>query len=142
MNGAVDAFARMVVLDSTNVRRWTVLANAEAMAGNGPGARIAYERAIALGSTDPEVHTNCAIVLFAGGDVDGALVRVREAVALDTLDATAAYTYGQMLVEGKADMRAALPWFERALRLDPANHHAQSYVDRCRAALGDAAPHH
>lgn len=142
MTGAVDAFARMVVLDSTNVRRWTVLANAEAMAGNGPGARIAYERAIALGSTDPEVHTNCAIVLFAGGDVDAALLRAREAVTLDTLDAAAAYTYGQMLVEGKADMRAALPWLERALRLDPTNHHAQLYVDRCRAALGVAAPHH
>ncbi len=141
-NGAVEAFARMVVLDSTSARRWTVLANAEAMAGNAPAARLAYERAIALGNTDPETHTNLAIVLFAGGDVDAALTRIREAVALDTLDATAAYTYGQMLVEGKADMRAALPWFERALRLDPTDHHAQSYMDRCRAALGATSRHH
>jgi hypothetical protein len=139
VSGAVEAFARMVVLDSTNARRWTVFANAEAIAGNAPGARIAYEKAIALGSVDPEAHTNLAIVLFAGGDVDAALDRIRAAVALDTLDATAAYTYGQMLFEGKRDMRGALPWFERALRLDPNDHHAQSYADRCRAALGGSS---
>ena len=140
VHGAVDAFARMVVLDSTNARRWTVLANAEAIAGNGPAARIAYEKAIAWGSVDPETHTNLAIVLFAGGDVDAALGRIRTAVALDTLDATAVYTYGQMLFEGKRDMQGALPWFERALHLDPRNHHARSYADRCRAALGVASP--
>jgi tetratricopeptide (TPR) repeat protein len=136
LSGAAEAFARCVALDSANARRWTVLGNTHAMQGNAPGARLAYERAIALGSTDEEVRMNLGIMLFRQGDTDAAVRRLQEAVALDSTDANASCTLGQMLVEGKGDMRGALPWFERALRLDPGNRKARAYADRCRSVLG------
>lgn len=139
LSGAAEAFARCVALDSTNARRWTVLGNAQAMQGNAPGARKAYERAIALGSADHEVRMNLGIMLFRQGDVDAAVRRLQEAVALDSADANAACTLGQMLVEGKGDVRGALPWFERALRLDPENRRARAYADRCRPASGPSS---
>ncbi len=132
--GAVAAFAQSAALDSTNARRWTVLANAEAMTGDLPGARLAYERAIRLGSADPEVHMNLGVMLFRQGDIDGALGRLQEAAAMDSTDPDVTFTLGEMLVEGKGDLRGALPWFERTLRLDPGYRHARAYADRCRAA--------
>jgi len=136
LSGAAEAFARCVALDSTNARRWTILGNTQAMQGNAPGARLAYERAIALGSADGEVRMNLGIMLFRQGDTDGAVRRLQEAVALDSTDVNAVCTLGQMLVEGKGDMQGALPWFERALRLEPGNRKARAYADRCRSAPG------
>ena len=140
--GAADAYARCVVLDSTNARRWTLFANIEGLQGNIAVARDAYERAIALGSLDPEVYLNLGIILYDQGDLDAGLREVGEAAAMDSLDPVVSFTLGRMLFEGRGDMQRALPWFERTIRLDPADSIARSFADRCRARIEATAPTH
>lgn len=141
MEGAVDAYARLVLLDSTNARRWTLLAGAQAVLGDTPGAQGSYERAAALGSRDPEVFVNLGIILYNQGDPAAATARLREAVACDTLDPAAAFTLGRMMLEGLRDPAGALPWFERTVHLDPAHTQARDLAERCRKAVPAVEPH-
>jgi tetratricopeptide (TPR) repeat protein len=115
--GAADAYAQCVVLDSMNARRWTLLANAATMSGN-PIAQSSYERAIALGSEDPEVYLNLGILRFLSGEVREGIRLAQDAAERDSLNATIAYTLGRMYEDGVRDTLSALPWFLRAVELD------------------------
>ncbi|MCC6398380.1 MAG: hypothetical protein IT282_15305 [Bacteroidetes bacterium] len=128
--GAADAYAQCVVLDSMNARRWTLLANAAAMSGN-PIAQTSYEKAIALGSEDAEVYLNLGILRYRSGDVREGIRFAREAAARDTLNATIAYTLGRMYEDGARDSLSALPWFLRAVELDSALGDAYKRATEC-----------
>jgi len=81
-------------------------------------AGAAYNRAMALGRTNPDLWVDIARFRSASGDQAGATNAVDEAVRLDPVNVRALQYRGELL-RFQFGLGAALPWFERALQLDP-----------------------
>ncbi len=133
--GAGSAYAQCVVLDSTNARRWVLLANAGAAAGDTSTARAAFERAIHLGTADPEAYLNLGVLRYHAGDMDQGIRLVRDAIALDTTQTLSLYTLGRMYQDGVRDTLAALHWYTRVLRMDSSHAGARMRAAECRRSL-------
>ena len=133
--GAAEAYSQCVVLDSTNARRWMLLAGAAASAGNTAAARSAYERAVRLHVGDPDAYLNLGILLFNEGDVKGGIRMVQDAVARDTTNVVSTFALGRMYQDGARDPEAALAWFARTLQLDSGHAEARARSVECLHSL-------
>jgi tetratricopeptide (TPR) repeat protein len=136
---ATELFARCVMLDSTNARRWVQLAGTIANAGDAPSALRAYERALALGTNDPMAHLNAGILKYQLGRTAEGLAMVRQSVERDSTSASAALTLGTMLLQGGRSDEEALGWLERAERLDPSLEQARKLSMLCRSRIAAAS---
>ncbi|VWX57667.1 tetratricopeptide repeat protein [Sphingorhabdus sp. 109] len=81
-------------------------------------AGAAYNRAIELDGKNPDLWVDIARFRFRSGDQAGATNAVDEAVKLDPVNVGALQYRGE-LMRFQFGLGAALPWFERALELDP-----------------------
>ena len=133
--GAASAYAQCVVLDSTNARRWMLLANAAASAGDNGAARSAYQRAVDLRTDDPDAYLNLGILRYNAGDVSGGIHLVLEAFTRDSTRALIPFTIARMYQDGVHDPGAALPWFSRTLLLDSTHAEALARKDGCLQSL-------
>jgi len=133
--GAADAYAQCVVLDSTNARRWLLLANAAVTAGNTGSARLAYERAVALHTDDADAYLNLGILRYNAGDVREGIHLVLEAFSRDSTRALIPFTLARMEQDGAQDPAAALPWLSRTLILDSTHAEARTRQAECLRRL-------
>lgn len=111
--------------------------------GDAANAGAAFNRALTLAPNDGSVWTEVARFRRAGGDIGGAIQAADRAVAADPRSADALVLRGE-LTRGQYGLAAALPWFSRALEIDPANRtalleRAVTYGDmgRMREMLAD-----
>ncbi|HWK35640.1 tetratricopeptide repeat protein [Sphingomonas sp.] len=111
-----------------------VQARATAALGDAAAASDLLDRAVAQAPNDSATWGDVGRFRQSVGDVAGAIDAADRAVALNP-DNTDALLLRAQLVRGQYGLVAALPWFEAALRRDPANHAA--LVDYA-ATLGDA----
>jgi tetratricopeptide (TPR) repeat protein len=135
LEGAASAYAQCVVLDSTNARRWMLLANAAASAGDDQAARSAYQRAIDLGTDDPDAYLNLGILRYNAGDVSGGIRLVEDAFTRDSARVLIPFTIARMYQDGAKDPAAALPWFSRTLLLDSTHAEARARKAGCLQGL-------
>lgn len=81
-------------------------------------ARRAFDRAIRRDESNASLWVDVARFRAGSGDQAGALAAVKEAVRLEP-DNIRALQYRGELLRSQFGLAAALPWFERALQIDP-----------------------
>ncbi|HEY9091662.1 tetratricopeptide repeat protein [Parasphingorhabdus sp.] len=81
-------------------------------------ARRAFDRAIRRDAANADLWVDVARFRAGSGDQAGALAAVKEAVRRDP-DNIRALQYRGELLRSQYGLAAALPWFERALQIDP-----------------------
>lgn len=110
-----------------------ILAEIELAAGEMEAARTAYDRAIQLTPENSALWTSIARFRFANGDQAGAVDAVDYAVELDPGSVRALHFRGE-LMRSQYGLASALPWFERALAIDPFD---VATLEEYGATLGD-----
>jgi cellulose synthase operon protein C len=102
--------------------------------GNLAAAQASLTEAVRIAGSDADVWTDVGRFRFVAGDLAGAVEASQRAVALDKGNIDALVLRGE-LVRTQFGLVASLPWFESALKRDPAYHEA--LIDYA-ATLGDA----
>lgn len=105
--------------------------------GDFPGAGKALDEAIAADRGDSMAWTDVARYRFALADQGGAIAAVEEAIKLNPNNVRALELRGQ-LVRSQFGLIASLPWFERALQVNPGDIPA---LEEYAATLGEAGRH-
>lgn len=111
-----------------------IRARAMTALGNLAAARDSLDEAIRVAPNDARVWTDAGRFRFTAGDMLGAIEASTKAVQLDPGSLEALLLRGQV-VRAQYGLVAALPWFEAALKRDPAYHDA---LIEYAATLGDA----
>lgn len=96
-------------------------------------ARAAFDRALQFTPDDSMLWTDIARFRVASGDQAGGIEAADHAVALDQANVRALQLRGE-LTRSQTGLAAALPWFERALAIDPND---VSVLGEYAATLGD-----
>ena len=108
-------------------------AAAQGERGDRAAAAVELGRAARLAPNDANVWTDIARLRLSGGDVGGALDAADRALALSAANADALVLSGT-LVRQRYGFAAALPWFDRALAIEPG--HLAALLERA-ATLGE-----
>ncbi len=111
-----------------------IRARALTATGDYAGAQSALDQALHLAPDDAGTWTDIARFRFAAGDLLGAAEASDRAVKLAPGSVDALVVRGEV-VRSQYGLVAALPWFEQALKRDPARHAA---LIEYAATLGDA----
>lgn len=101
--------------------------------GNLDGARSAFDRALGFSPDDSMLWTDIARFRIASGDQAGGAAAADHAVQLDGQNVRALQLRGE-LMRSQFGLASALPWFERALQIDPND---VSVLAEYAATLGD-----
>lgn len=109
------------------------LGRAQLALGNLEGARAAFDRALGFSPDDSMLWTDIARFRIASGDQAGGAAAADHAVKLDGRNVRALQLRGE-LIRTQFGLTAALPWFERALQIDPND---VSVLAEYAATLGD-----
>lgn len=115
------------------VQGFRLLAQLERGEGHLPAAGAAYDRALAITPKDPTLWVEIGRLRYVGGEHTKALEAADHALELDPRDIRALEFRGQLLRD-QIGLRAALPWFESALRQAPDD---LSLLGEYAATLGD-----
>ncbi len=122
LQGAYEAAAREAMLagpSHAGHAAW-VRGLALAAAGDRAAAAAALQQAVAAAPRDPRAWIAHARLRREEGDVQGALASVGKAIALKPAFAEALILKGE-LIRRQYGLGASLPWFDRALEIDPNN---------------------
>lgn len=111
-----------------------IAARAEIALGAMDRAGAALDRAAQLAPNSSLVWSDIGHFRMLMGNIGGALEAAQKASALDPENLEAIMLTGQ-LVRGQYGLMAAIPWFEKALEIDPAN---IAVMGEMAATLGDA----
>ncbi|MEO1044701.1 MAG: tetratricopeptide repeat protein [Pseudomonadota bacterium] len=95
-----------------------ILAEVNLAEGDRDRARAAYDAAIAADDRDPMLWVSIARYRFMGGDQQGAIEAADFAVSLAPQSVEALLYRGE-LARSQFGLVPSLPWFERALEIDP-----------------------
>jgi tetratricopeptide (TPR) repeat protein len=95
-----------------------ILAQIETADGNMDAARNAFDRALGYTPDDSTLWTAIAQFRLVNGDQGGAVAAVEYAVGQNPGDVRALQFRGE-LMRSQYGLASALPWFERALQIDP-----------------------
>ncbi|WP_152414750.1 tetratricopeptide repeat protein [Blastomonas sp. AAP53] len=109
------------------------LGRAQLALGAMDAARAAFDRALEFSPDDSLLWTDIARFRIASGDQAGGMEAADHAVALNPSNVRALQLRGE-LTRNQTGLGAALPWFERALALDPND---VSVLGEYAATLGD-----
>ena len=109
------------------------MGRAQLALGNIDAARAAFDRALQFSSDDSMLWTDIARFRIASGDQAGGVDAADHAVKLNGGNVRALQLRGE-LVRSQYGLAAALPWFERALSIDPND---VSVLGEYAATLGD-----
>ncbi|MEO9469578.1 tetratricopeptide repeat protein [Parasphingorhabdus sp.] len=110
-----------------------ILGRVAMLSGDNALAGQSFDRAIRLEPENSDLWVDVAKFRAASGNQAGAIAAVDEAVKLNN-ENIAALQYRGELVRSQFGLRAALPWFERALQIDPNN---VAVLTEYAATLGD-----
>ena len=133
---AIEAFERVVSIDTGHGEAWTGLATLRAVAGELEGAKSAYEACLAAGQDSALIRNNHAIILRRLGDVTGAAAGFRKAIELDPTYVRAFDNLGNTLVDA-GNLAAAKTAFEAAIKLEPGYYDAHYNLGNVVRDLGD-----
>jgi len=104
----------------TAARGLRMMGRLEVLSGDLPAAAAALDRALEIAPRDPELWVDIGRMRYRGGEQIQAIAAADRALALGPDNAAALWFRGQ-LVRDAQGAEAALPWFERGLKHDPAN---------------------
>jgi tetratricopeptide (TPR) repeat protein len=97
-----------------------MLGRAYQLTGKPEEAAAAFDRALAAAPGDSALWTDIADFRRATGETAGAIEAADRAVSLDSRNVLALRLRGE-LTRSQYGLAAAMPWFDRALEIDPAN---------------------
>jgi Tfp pilus assembly protein PilF len=102
--------------------------------GRDEEASASMKRAVELDPLSPSLRTSLGSGLSATGDFDAALRELEKAVDIDPLSAPTYDALGSIHARGYGRLDRAIPYLEKASRLDPGrayltDHLAQAYLD-------------
>ncbi|MCG6119694.1 MAG: tetratricopeptide repeat protein [Blastomonas sp.] len=109
------------------------LGRAQLALGNMDASRAAFDRALQFAPDDSMLWTDIARFRIASGDQAGGVDAADHAVKLNSGNVRALQLRGE-LVRSQFGLAASLPWFERALAIDPND---VSVLGEYAATLGD-----
>jgi tetratricopeptide (TPR) repeat protein len=112
---------------------WRSLGLLERLDGNLPASGRAYDKALALIPKDASLWVEIGRLRYAGGEHRLAIQAAEHALALDPQSVEALEFRGE-LVRDRYGMLAAIPWFERAIMIDPKD---ESVLLEYAATLGE-----
>ncbi|MEJ2457201.1 MAG: tetratricopeptide repeat protein, partial [Novosphingobium sp.] len=102
----------------TQADGWRALGLLEKLQGHLPASGRAYDKALKLIPDDASLWVEIGRLRYAGGQHRLAIAAARHALDLDP-DNVRALQFNGQLVRDRYGLRAAIPWFERALIRDP-----------------------
>lgn len=108
-----------VEAEPLHARRWFSLGGLYESAGRKTDAISAYERALVLGSDHFTLYVNLGLLYADMGRSDDALRHLLHGFERNPDSAPIAHNIGAVLLAGKGDPGSALPYFLRAIELDP-----------------------
>lgn len=97
---------------------WRALANLERIQGNLVASGQAYDRALSIKPDDAALWVEIGRLRYAGGEHRQAIEAAHHAYGLDSKNVLALEFIGQLERDRKG-LLAGLPWFRRALEIDP-----------------------
>lgn len=112
---------------------WQALARLERLGGNLEAAAKAFDKARAITPDDPSLWVEIGRLLYARGRHEDAIDAANHALELDDRNVRALEFEGQ-LVRDRYGLEGALPWFEKAIMVDPGD---VSVLLDYAATLGD-----
>ena len=110
-----------------------MLGRAYQLSGKAEAAAEAFDRALAAAPGDSDLWADIADFRRSTGDTAGAIQAADRAVALEARNVLALRLRGE-LTRSQYGLAAAMPWFDRALEIDPSN--TAVLIERA-ATLGD-----
>lgn len=110
-----------------------ILGRVAMLSGDSALASQAFDRAIRMEPENSDLWVDVAKFRAGSGNQAAAIAAVDEAVKLDNRNIGALQYRGELL-RSQFGLRAALPWFERALQIDPNN---VAVLTEYAATLGD-----
>jgi tetratricopeptide (TPR) repeat protein len=132
-DGALEWLGQGPVPASDAAYAARTLGRAQMALGNMDGARSAFDRALQFTPDDSLLWTDIARYRIAAGDQAGGAEAADHAVQLDPDNVRALQLRGEQ-TRSQMGLAAALPWFERALAVDPND---VSVLGEYAATLGD-----
>jgi hypothetical protein len=122
--------------DKLRAEALKVRARAQFRLGDWNGAAREFDLAIALNPADPELHYRKSLLVFETHEFEHALRHTRDALALKA-DYAEAVDLAGVIVERLHGRRAALPFFERAIHIEPdePNYHYHKMQMQAHLAL-------
>ena len=100
------------------VHGWRMLGLLERLEGNLAAAGSAFDKALALAPKEASLWVDIGRLRYAGGEQMQAIQAADRALSFDASNVRALEFRGQ-LVRDQYGLLAALPWFERAIRIAP-----------------------
>ncbi len=134
--GALESAQRAVELAPTDPGAFLNLGLAREREGDQQGAREAYERALKLDPSLVKARSALGSLLFTHfGDAQGAVQQMQIAQALEPDNALVRYNMG-FFQHGMGNLEQALPYYDKALALDPAYLPSSIMKSLCLQGLG------
>jgi len=142
---AVNDFNHAIELDGDFALAYVGLADAYILQVDYGGLALAeanaksqpvVEKALQLDDQLGEAYNSLASILEYARDYEGAERNYRKAIDLAPNYSLAAYWYGLFLKQSRGQPAAALPWFQRALELDPLSYIVLINYSNALAELG------
>jgi len=116
---AVEYFRRYIAIDSGNGRIWSGLAYVYSLTADTENEMLAYERAVACHTTILEAYLSLSTIYANQGRLDEALAAARLGVELHPASAIANNNCGAIMLRKELPSATTLPYFLRAIELDP-----------------------
>ncbi|MCJ2177592.1 tetratricopeptide repeat protein [Novosphingobium album (ex Hu et al. 2023)] len=118
LDKARDWLAPGAFAHGTEADGWRALGLLEKLQGHLPESGRAYDKAMKLIPSDASLWVEIGRLRYAGGEHRKAIAAAGHALELDPANVRA-LQFGGQLVRDRYGLRAALPWFEKALLHDP-----------------------
>lgn len=134
---AIDQYRRAIELQPTHDRAWNNLGRTLGLQGKTAEADEAYREAIRLAPDNPLIRVNWAGLLERTGRVDEAIAQRKQ--ALEVREDFANVNQIGVLLAQSGRLEEALPYFRRAVQLEPNNRGARSNLQNLERVLQQKA---
>lgn len=131
---ALETAGKPIPIRSAQAYAHRIAARAAVILGDYPRASYALDAAYAITPNSSLLWSDIGHFRQATGNIGGAVEAARKASALNPANVEALLLMGQ-LVRGQYGLLAAIPWFDKALQVDPGNIAAMA---ESAATLGEA----
>ena len=135
-NRAIEYYKQGLAIDSTNSRRWLVIANVYQSLGQENNMIHAFEKAVETGARDAQVHSTLGILYTRHNRIDDAIQVWKKGLSVDPNSVANAYYLGITLADHKHAYQDALPYILRTLQVNPNIPQALYSAGTCYYHLG------
>ena len=135
---AIHYYQKYIKLDSTNIRLWEKLADANQLAGHIKEAIEVYETMLHLGMGNYQILSNLGVLLTNEKRFSEALILLKRAEEYAPENPIVKYNIGNTIMESDQSYKKAIPYFLNAIQFDSIFFQAYYKAAQCYFMLGDS----